>query len=80
MVHVKEGTVVEKGCLIADEVVVGPKGLLKSLRGCPRGSRNRGDSGADDEDEDSELEDVDEGQYRACHDVLITTDLSAQNN
>jgi translation initiation factor eIF-2B subunit epsilon len=64
MVHVKEGTVVEKGCLVADEVVVGPKGLLKEFeRVSKRIEKPPADSGADDEDEDSELEDVGEGQY-----------------
>lgn len=63
MVHVKEGTVIEKGCLIADEVVVGPKGLLKEFgRVSKRIEKPPEASGADDEDEDSELEDVDEGQ------------------
>ena len=63
MVHVKEGTVVEKGCLIADEVVVGPKGRLRELeRVSKRLEKPSVASGADDEDEDSELEDVDEGQ------------------
>ena len=62
MVHVKESTVVEKGCLIADDVIVGPKGLLKEFQ---RVSKRIGEASitadADDEDEDSELEDVDEG-------------------
>ena len=54
---------VEKGCLIADEVVVGPKGLLKEFeRVSKRIKKSPTVSGADDEDEDSELEDVDEGQ------------------
>ena len=62
----KEGTVVEKGCLVADEVVVGPKGLLKEFERVSRRIENPpAVSGADDEDEDSELEDVDEGQYFA---------------
>lgn len=63
MVHVKEGTVVEKGCSIADEVIVGPKGVLKQFeRVSKRIEKPSAASGADDEDEDSELEDVDEGQ------------------
>ena len=63
-VHIKEGTVVEKGCLIADEVVIGPKGMLKEFeRVSKRVGKSPADSGADDEDEDSELEDIDEGQY-----------------
>ena len=63
MVHIKEGTVVGKGCLIADEVVVGPKGLLKEFdRVSKRNEKSPEAPGADDEDEDSELEDVDEGQ------------------
>lgn len=61
MVQVKEGTVVEKGCLIADEVIVGPKGLVKEFeRVSKRIEKPAAASG--DEDEDSELEDVDEGQ------------------
>jgi len=64
MVHVKEGTVVKKGCLIADEVVIGPKGLLKEFERVSKRIENSPTaSGADDEDEDSELEDVDEGQH-----------------
>jgi len=64
MVQVKAGTVVEKGCLIADEVIVGPKGRLKEFeRVSKRIEKPPAPSGADDEDEDSELEDVDEGQY-----------------
>lgn len=64
MVHVKEGTVVEKGCLIADEVVVGPKGVLKQFeRVSKRIERPSAISGVDDEDDDSELDDVDESQY-----------------
>jgi len=63
MVHVKEGTVIEKGCLIADEVIVGPKGLLKEFgRVSKKIEKSPATSGTDDEDEDSELEDVDEGQ------------------
>jgi len=63
MVQVKVGTVVEKGCLIADEVVVGPKGRLKEFeRVSKKIEKPSVVSGADDEDEDSELEDVDEGQ------------------
>ena len=65
MVHVKEGTVVEKGCLIADEVVVGPKGVLKPFeRVSKRIEKPSAISGVDDEDDDSELDDVDEGQHR----------------
>ena len=64
MVHVKEGTIVEKGCLIADEVIIGPKGFLKEFgRVSKRVEKSPAASGTDDEDEDSELEDVDEGQY-----------------
>lgn len=62
MVHVKESTVVEKGCLIADDVIIGPKGLLKEFE---RVSKRIGEASitadANDEDEDSELEDADEG-------------------
>ena len=65
-VHVKEGTVIEKGCLIADEVVVGPKGLLREFeRVSKRIGKSLAASGADGEDQDSELEDVDEGQCLA---------------
>ena len=64
MVHVKEGTVVGKGCLIADEVIVGPKGSLKQFeRVSKRIEKPSATSGVDDEDEDSELEEVDEGQH-----------------
>ena len=63
MVHVKEGTVVEKGCLIADEVIIGPRGVLKQFeRVSKRIGKPSAASGTDDEDEDSELEDIDEGQ------------------
>lgn len=63
MVNLKEGTVVEKGCLIADEVVIGPNGLVKEFqRVSKRIGKPQATSGADDEDEDSELEDVDEGR------------------
>lgn len=66
MVHVKEGTVIEKGCLIADGVVVGPKGRIKEFeRVSKRSEKPSAASGADDEDEDSELEGVDEGVYPA---------------
>lgn len=74
MVHIKEGTVVKKGCLIADEVVVGPKGLLKEFeRVSKRIAKPPAVSGADDEDEDSELEDLNEGQYFVAL-LLIVTD------
>jgi translation initiation factor eIF-2B subunit epsilon len=64
MVHVKEGTVVEKGCLVADEVIVGPKGVLKQFeRVSKRIEKPSAASGTDDEEEDSELEDVDEGRH-----------------
>jgi len=67
MVHVKEGTVIKKGCLIADEVVVGPKGLLKEFeRVSKRIKKPLTASSGDDEDEDSELEEVDEGQQFAA--------------
>ena len=63
MVHVKEGTVIRKGCLIADEVIVGPKGLVKEFeRVSKRVERPLTISGVDEEEEDSELEDVGEGQ------------------
>jgi len=63
MVHVKEGTVVEKGCLVADKVVVGPKGVLKEFeRVSRRIEKPLVASDAEEEEEDSELEDVDEGQ------------------
>lgn len=66
MVHVKEGTVVEKGSLIAEGVIVGPKGVLKQFeRVSKRIEKPSAASGADDEDEDSELEDIDEGQHFA---------------
>ncbi|KAF9651749.1 nucleotide-diphospho-sugar transferase [Thelephora ganbajun] len=73
MVHVKEGTVVEKGCLIADEVVVGPKGLLKEFeRVSKKVEKPSTASGTDDEDEDSELEDVDEEQLEKLRGDLGT--------
>ena len=93
MVHVKEGTVVNKGCLIADEVVIGPKGLLKEFeRVSKRIEKSPAASGADDEDEDSELEDIDEGQYlfsitpeltlTACLEQLekLRADLGTESN
>jgi translation initiation factor eIF-2B subunit epsilon len=62
MVNVKEGTVIEKGCLIADEVIVGPKGLVKEFERVSKKTKNLGAaSSTDDEDEDSELEDIGEG-------------------
>lgn len=75
-VNLKEGTVVEKGCLIADEVVIGPKGLVKEFeRVSKRIGKPQATSDADDEDEDSELEDVDEGRSVDCgtrHSTLFT--------
>ena len=70
MVRVKEGTIVERGCLIADEVVVGPKGIVKEFERVSKRIVNPpAASGTDDEDEDSELEGVDEGQYLAVGDL-----------
>lgn len=64
MAHLKEGTVVEKGCLIADEVVVGPKGLVKEFERVSKRIENPPTaSPADEGDEDSELEDVNEGLH-----------------
>lgn len=79
MVKVKEGTVIEKGCLIADEVIVGPKGLVKEFERVSKKTEKTGaTSGTDDEDEDSELEDIDEGQHLAR--ARLATDPLAQNN
>lgn len=71
MVHVKEGTTIEKGCLIADEVVVGPKGVVKEFgRVSKRTEKLLEASGTDDEDGDSELEDVDEGHHLALQGLI----------
>ena len=77
MVHVKEGTVVEKGCLIADEVVIGPKGLLKEFERVSK-RIEKPPTASDADDEDSELEDVDEGRYLRDHSRIITDPRSEQ--
>lgn len=72
MVLVKEATIIEKGCLIADEVIVGPKGLVKEFERVSKriAEKPSAASSIDDEDEDSELEDVDEGQWLAVQNPI----------
>ncbi len=63
---VKDSSHITKGCLIGDEVVVGPEALLESFdRLSKRRLRLEGDVDEDEEDEDSDLEEV-EASTRAC--------------
>lgn len=64
-VVMREGTTVKKGCLVADGVVIGPNAVLQDFE---RVSKKR--VIPEDEEDDSELEDFDQGK----HPMKRTTD------
>ncbi|KAF9053571.1 nucleotide-diphospho-sugar transferase [Hymenopellis radicata] len=60
---VKDSSHISKGCLIGDEVIIGPEALLESFdRLSKRRLRLEGGSDEDGEDEDSDLEEVEASQ------------------
>ena len=59
---IKEGTTVEKGCLIADDVTIGPKGLVKEFERVSKKPK-KPQVASEADDEDSELEEVSAGKY-----------------
>ncbi|KAH8117331.1 nucleotide-diphospho-sugar transferase [Phellopilus nigrolimitatus] len=61
-VVVLAGSRVDRGCLIADGVVIGPEARVKRLTRVSRKRRTVGEGGKADEDEDEELEDVEAAQ------------------
>lgn len=61
-VRVLRGSVVEAGCLVADGVVIGPEARLKRCMRVSKGRKWQTEREANaEEDEDSELEEVEEG-------------------
>jgi translation initiation factor eIF-2B subunit epsilon len=80
-VNVREGTTIEKGCLVADGVVVGPKAVLQAFDRVSRKKENTSISEVDtdgdvseEDDEDSELGDIDQGKLffvQQIHDVDV---------
>lgn len=67
-VKVLKGSRIERGCLVADGVVVGPDARLRRLArvSAKRGSVKRPVED-DDEEEDSELEDVEAGEHSGSY-------------
>jgi hypothetical protein len=72
---VLEGSTIEKGCLVADGVVIGPKAVLQAFDRVSRKKEGRSgirggadedvsEEDDDDDDEDSELGDLDQGKLR----------------
>jgi len=55
--HVKDGSIVPKGCMLADGVVVGPNAKLEEFERLSM-KRNQADVEADEEDDDSDIEEV----------------------
>ncbi|KAF5330335.1 hypothetical protein D9619_005811 [Psilocybe cf. subviscida] len=60
-VHIKDNSQVAKGCLIADGVIVGPNADIKPFERLSV-RRNEADIEADEEDDDSDIEEVENNQ------------------
>lgn len=61
-VQVKDGSRVPKGCLLADGVIIGPDASLQPFERLSV-SRDEADVGSDDEDEDSDIEEVEASKF-----------------